>query len=340
MSDIDYDTYYAKHCVRYYGWLPAVEKYNAELKRRSLKYFTLCARQAIDVFMLEMHKLLLRDESGNLPNVVICEEDKNAAMEILNLVRPPLKEAIFQAAFQDILLFQDDKDTKGRSRGQYVKSYGIRKKLRIKEFSKRLKMFFPFDIINFDPYGNLLNPDLDSNKLYQALKNIFELQEQIDNFLLFVTTPIFDIHSDTESRLRRTFECNVSSYATIRATLESSLDTSEYDNIDVTKRIVIGFAKSVVISAAKSEGWNHKHHGIFVYENLRRKKMLSLVVQFAKAHGSPDKSLYIQDIIRIIKQMPQCYSRKESCTNQEVKAHLQRVIEFREKSRKEYIKTS
>jgi len=201
-------------------------------------------------------------------------------------------------------------------------------------------MFFPFDIINFDPYGNLLNPDLDSNKLYQALKNIFELQEQIDNFLLFVTTPIFDIHSDTKSRLRRTFECNVSSYTKIRAALESSLATSEYDNIDVTKRIAIGFAKSVVISVAKSEGWNHKHYGIFVYERAAGGKLLSSVIQFSKAHGSSDESLYIQDIIRIIDQMPQCYPYRESCANQEVKGHLQKVIEFREKSRKEYIKTS
>lgn len=336
MSDIDYDTYYVKHCVRYYGWLPAAKKFNAELRRRSLKYLTLCARQAIDVFMLEMHKLLLRDESGNLPNVVICEKGKNAAMEILNLVRPPLKEAIFQGALQDILLFQDDEHTRGLSPGQYVRSFEIRKRLRIKELSKRLKMFFPFDIINFDPHENLLNPDLNNNKMYQSLKKIFELQEQIDNFLLFVTTPIFDIHSDSESRLKDEFESNVSLHTEIRDALQSLFGTPSYHDIDENKKIAISFTKSVVISAAKGEGWDHKHHGIFVYENLSRKKMLSSVVQFSKVHTISDESVYVDDIIQIIEQMPKYYSYEDSIKNQEVKEHLEKIKKYREKIRNEY----
>lgn len=338
MRDIDYDKYYAKHCARYYGWLPAIEKYKVEFNRRSLKYFTLCARQAIDVFMLEIEKLLLRDESKRLPNVVICEKDKNVALEILNLVRPPLKEAVIQGALEDILLFQDDNRTRGISPDTYVRNREIRDRLRIKMLSERLKMFFPFDIINFDPYGNFLNPDLNRNKLYQSLRKIFELQEQVSAFLLLVTTPIFDIHPDSDSQLRIDFESNVSKHKKIHDVLLSSVHTIAYDEIKNKKRIAIGFAKSIVLAAAKSTGWNCEHQGIYVYQNEHGNRFLSSVAKVYKTHVSLDESAYVEDIIRIIKDMPEYYSYKDSLKNKEVIEHLEKIKKYRKEVKNEYRK--
>lgn len=335
MSDIDYDKYYVKHCARYYGWLPAIEKYKEELNRGSLKYFTLCARSAIDVFMLEMKGLLLRDESKKLPNVVICENDKGAAIEILNLVRPPLKEAVIQGPLEDILLFQDDEQTKGLSPDAYVKNFRIRERLRIKMLSERLKMFFPFDVINFDPYGNLLDPGLRKNRLYQCLKKIFELQEQISTFLLLLTTPISCVHTDCASRLRADFEANVHRYKKIRDVLLSSLHTIGYDEIEDKKRIAIGFAKSIVLATAKNTGWNCEHQGIYVYQNKHGNRFLSSITKVYRTQSSPDESVYIDDIIRIIKDMPKYYSYKDADTNLEVIKHLEEVKKYREKVRKE-----
>lgn len=340
MSNIDYDKHYPKHCVRYYGWLPACKALKELIERESIKYFTLCAKQAIDVFMLELEGILLRDQNRKLPNVIICEKERRDAVEIFNLVRPPLKEAIIVGELERILTFQDTEETRERSTDEDDRSRRIREQLRIKALFGRLKGYFPFDIINFDPHGNLFNPARENNRLYHSFNKIFELQEGIDTFLLFVTTPISDIHQDTESRLKSEFESNVSLHANICAALQSSLGTIAYNEIEENKRIAIGFAKSVVISAARTKGWDHKHQGIFVYKSLSKRKMISSVIQFSKAHTSPDESIYIEDIVRVIEKMPKYYSYEDSIENEEVKEHLEKIKEYRERIRNEFRETS
>ena len=339
MRDIDYDTYYAKHCARYYGWLPASKAYQGQIKKNSLKYFTLCAKEAIDVFMLELEGVLLRDQNRKLPDVVICEKEPRDAAEIFKLVRPPLKEAILIGELEKVLTFQDTEETRGLSPDEDVRDHRIRRLLRIKGLSERIKEYFPFDIINFDPYGNLLNPDNKANILYQSFERIFELQKSINRFLLFVTTPITYIHSNFQYQFRSDFESNISRYPEIQDTLLSSLDTTVYDEIDETKRIALSFAKSIVMRIARSKGWDSEHKGIYIYQNRDLRKMLTSVVQFSKAHAAPNESIYVKEVIRAIEQMPEYYSYDDSLKNQEVKKHLERIIRFREESRSEYSET-
>jgi hypothetical protein len=340
MRDIDYNTYYAKHCARYYGWLPASKAYQVQIKKKSLKYFTLCAREAIDVFMLELEGVLSRDENRKLPDVIICEKKASVAAEILDLVRPPLREAILVGELEKILTFQDTEETRGLSPDEDVRDHRIRRLLRTKGLSERIKEYFPFDIINFDPYGNLLNPDLEDNKLYESLMRIFELQKPIITFLLFITTPISDIHPDCEARLKTNLDSNVTAHPEIHAALLSSVGTIAYDEIDENRRKAFGFAKSVVMPVARSKGWKCEHHGICVYESPSRRRMLSSVIQFSKGLSAPNESAYVEDIVRVIQRMPEYYSHEDSLENQEVKRHLEKIIEFREKSRSEYKETS
>jgi hypothetical protein len=151
MSGPNYDTYYAKHYARYNGWLPASVEYKRLLGRRPLKYFTLCAREAIDIFMLELEGVLSRDQNGNLLNVVICEFDQRAALDIFRLVRPPLREAILVGKLEEILLFQDTAETRELSPDEDYKDMGLRALMRIKRQSEQVKNHFPFDVINLDP---------------------------------------------------------------------------------------------------------------------------------------------------------------------------------------------
>lgn len=336
MSNIDYDTYYAKHCARYYGWLPASKAYRELIEKESLKYFTLCAKEAIDVFMLELEGVLLRDQNRKLPNVIICEKEPRDAAEIFKLVRPPLKEAILVGRLEEILTFQDTEETRGLSPDEDVRSRRLRKLLRIKDLAERIGRYFPFDIINFDPVGNLLNPDLEDNKLYQSLSRIFELQEPTTTFLLFITTPIFHIHPDSEARMRNNIESNVTAHPEIRTALLSSVGAIAYDDIDQNKRTALGFAKSVVIPVARSKGWECAHQGIYVYESPSRNRILNLVIRFSMPRTAPDESVHIEDIVRIIQEMPEYYSHEYSLENQEVREHLERVKEYREQVRNEY----
>ena len=333
---MNYDENYPKHCARYYGWLPASKEYRKKIKGKPLKYFTLCAKEAIDVFMLELEGVLERDQNRKLPDVVICEKNPRDAAEILKLVRPPLKEAILIGELEKILTFRDTDETIGLSADEDVKDYSIRKLLKIKALSERVKEYFPFDIINFDPYGNLLDPAPRENELYQSFTKIFELQESINTFLLFVTTPITHIHPDFQSKFKKNLRFNVSKHPKIHTALLWSISTIDYDEIDDDKRTSIGFAKSIVIPAARSEGWNSEHKGIYIYQKRHSTKMLSSVIQFSKAGDVSDESVYVEDIVRVIEQMPEYYSYADSLKKQEVKEHLEKIIEFREKSREEY----
>ncbi len=333
---MNYDTYIGKHCARYYGWLPASKEFKNLIDKPSLKYLTLCACQAIDVFMLELEGVLQRDERKRLPNVIICEKDPGDAAEIFRVVRPPLQEAIIVAPLEDMLTFKDTDETKGLSPEAYVRDRSLRRLLRIKGLSQRIKQHFPFDIINFDTYGNLLNPAPERNRLYQAFERIFALQQGADEFLLFVTTPISDIHPDVESSLKVGLESNVSSYARVRRALESSAGTVRYQEIDEKKRIAVGFAKSLVIPAAQRTGWDHNHRGIFVYDAPSGRTMLSSVVEFTKASAGSTGPTYLDDIIRVIEHMPRYYSYEDSLQDNEVKDHLQKVKEYREGVRSEY----
>lgn len=342
MSGPDYDTYYAKHCARYYGWLPASTSYISQLSRKrrgSLNYFTLCARQAIDVFMLELEEVLSRDQAGELSNVIICEKIERAAGEIFRLVRPPLRNAILVGELERILLFEDTPETRGLSLDTDTRNKELRIQLNYKRLSERMQAYFPFDIINLDPHGNFLKPDIEGNKRCRSFKRILELQEPADDFLLFLTTPIFDIDPDFEARLRDSITSNAATYPEVHDAMMTTIGTVACDEIDELKRTALGFAKSVVLPMARENGWECEHQGMFVYDRPSGGRILNSVIRFSKVDSAPDNTVYVQDVVRIIRQMPEYYSHAGSLENQEVRAHLERVIEYREQIRNEFRET-
>lgn len=334
---IDFDTYYPKHCARYYGWLPAAKEYTEQIQR-SPKYFTLCGAQAIDVFMFEMEGVLVRDDKNRkLPGVIVCEQNEEAWTEIIDVVRPPVQEAVILGNLQEILTFEDDEDTRDRSPDEDEPSFEIRKKLSRKGKFQQLKKHLPFDIINFDPWESLVSAPLEENQLYEAFKKVFALQERVDSFLLLITTKITDIDSTVQSRFKEDFESNVSNHPQIGEALLSSVNTTTYHSIDENKRRALGFAKSIVMSAARSEEWNCEHQGIYIYESKPHGAiMLSSVVKLSKSDVPPDETVHVEDILRIIEDMPKYYPYKEACSNQEVVEHLRKIREYREEIRNQY----
>ncbi len=336
MSEPNWDTYHCKHCARLYGWLPASKEYLKLAKKTTIKYFTLCATQAIDVFMFEMEELLSRDKkTGTLPNVIICEGDPRKVSEIFKVVRPPIKEAIIIGKLQDVLTFEDDEYTRTTPYSTFEPeiNYAKRKRLMLKQSFERLRQYFPFDIINFDPCDNLLNPDITENRLCKALERIFELQHSTDKFLLFITTPLFDIAAGSTKKLKEDYQNNVSKYPKIGKAMLSSVKTIDYDGIDENKRLAIGVAKSIVLRVARDKGWECEHKGIYIYDNESGNRFLNSVTLCTKVSSGPSETSYVEDVIRIIKDMPTYYSYTQSSSDQSVKEHLKRVVEFRKQSR-------
>ncbi len=331
--------YCGKHCARYYGWLRASKEYKEQFPSKALKYFTLCAKEAIDIFMLEKEGVLSRDENGNLPNVIICESKREDAIEIFDVVKPPMKGAIIVGKLEELIMHEDDDEIKQLLKeGESAKpSKEQRAKLYIHEKAYQLKSQFPFEIINFDAYGNFLNPNNPGNKLlYLSFKKIFELQKPTKSFLLFVTTPITHIHINFQTSFRKNFESNVSTHTKIKEALLSSIGKIDYKDIDYNKKIALNFAKSIVMPAARKEGWESEHKGIYIYENRDSRKMLNSVVQFSRRNITLSESVYIEDVVRVIEKMPEYYSYKDALNNAVVKGHLKEVQKYREKIQDEF----
>ena len=175
MNSIDWDNRYIKHCVRKNGWLPASLEYMKRVKKESIKYFTLCDSQAIDIVMLEKAGILKRDMNGKLPNVIICEGDPNKLIDIYRVVKPPLDEFIINEKLEDLLTLRGivEVEMSGAAKFDTPRGKEERKRIRLYRRFEKFKMCLPFDIINFDPSNSLLDRTIDSNRLYQALESFF-----------------------------------------------------------------------------------------------------------------------------------------------------------------------
>ncbi len=335
MSPIDYDQDVPKHCVRYRGWLPACKDQKERTKnRRPLKYFTLCAKQAIDVFMLEMEGILQRDRRGCLPGVIVCEAREDEAVEIRRLVRPPVGDALIVGRLEDILTFQDTPETLAVPPDGEVRDKQLRRLLNIKRNAQRLGECFPFDVVNFDPYGSLVAPRLEANDLYLAFCRLFELQLAAEDFLLLLTTPVNSADAAVRAEFRERFDANVADHESIRDAVMSRHGTTEYDRINQTERVAVEVAKSIIIPPARANGWSHKHRGAYVYQRGGGHTMLSLVVEFHR--GEDNVCEYVEDVVRIVNDMPAYYGPNDAAADAEVKKHLEEVITYREQVRAEY----
>ena len=330
----DYDNHPEKHYVRYLGWLPASKDYKRRNSNKPLKYFTLCAKQALDIFTLEKEGVLQRDGNKNLPNVIVCEKYDTQAAEIFKVVRPPLQNAIIIGLLEELILYEDNRDIisileKLQTGERLIKRE--REKLRIREKSNLLKNEFPFDIINIDACSSFLNTELTQNKMCQALKKIFELQRPTQSFLLFITNPIRSdgIDSAAIRQLKTDFQSNRSHYKEIDTAIKMTFGNGAYyETIPEENRISFCFAKSVVMPAAI--GWSHKHHGIFIYSSPDGTKMMSSIIEFTKINQEKDETNYLNEIIRIIKEMPISYSKLDEPTKNRINQHFKSVKQYRD----------
>lgn len=333
-----YDNYYSKHAVRYYGWLPASRNFQRKYKRKKIKYFTLSDIEAIDIFMLEKEGVLNRNKNQFLEDVVICESDEDKIERIFEVVRPPLINAIFHEKLQNLLNFKDDNQTFGLNLSDPKSDQvnrNVRKKLLLKDKALRLQNLFPFDIINFDTYENIFYP----NKLiFKAIEKIFEFQKGIENFLLFINTPIDTIPQEMEEIFIKDYNNNLTSHPEIKNASSKIFYTNDYEQIhEKDQKISIGFGKSIIAKLAKKYNWKTNHNGIYIYENDQKRKLLSGVIEITKLEDTNDISWYVKDIVNIIQSMPtNYYSYKDSIANKEIVNNLADIIDYRNKIQREY----
>lgn len=195
-----------KHYVRTKLWLPYCQERLSALRKgkktRRLRYFTFCAAGAIDVLMLNVHKVVLTSSGDKFDNVTFFDKDPESVNETAKNIPgasgfPGDFTAIVQAFNQsDIDLFDSENplspleaehDTLETEKRQILRS-------QFKSFILR----FPFDVINLDLEELIFKQrEPPPGKVINTLRKILDWQkrpingvDEIKEFTLFFTTQI------------------------------------------------------------------------------------------------------------------------------------------------------
>ncbi|MBN1695129.1 hypothetical protein JW879_07000 [candidate division WOR-3 bacterium] len=284
--------------------------------------------------MLEMAGVLPRDQNGKLPNVFVCEDIESKAWEISKLLKPPIQEAIIPANLEDLLTFEDDEYTKNTPIGTFEQDKVKRLRLQLKERHERFKKYLPFDIVNFDPCGSVLEKALEVNRLYLSLEKLFEFQKKTDIFLLFVTTNISKIHIAVEKKFEKDYSENLKKHLDLKEVINKQLGGIEFRKIPEVYKKSICFVKSIIIPIARKTGWYCEHKGIIIYENPDKTKMLASAVLCTSVKSTQNESVYINDLIGVIKGKVSYHSYAEALKDKPLKDDLEKIKKYREQIRK------
>jgi len=163
-----------KHFVRICGWVDAARNRLDELRAKNarreygLRYFTLCGKDGIDIFLFKRWELITDDGRG-FPSIFYCESYYPSFAE----VRPFL----------------------GRTRGKRMEFEVL---VRQNWFEKHIRKC-PFDVVNLDFSGSCFpREDPPFSKTLRSILTLVELQKGHE-FDLFVTFKALRSHENEEA---------------------------------------------------------------------------------------------------------------------------------------------
>lgn len=368
MRHIDFTKDPLKHYVRKYGWLEASKRQREEigdrLKEIPLRYFTFCAADAIDVFMLLREGILTRShETGRLEEVYFCERNPANFGKIASLIGSP--EQGFQGEFQEIVLFEDDEDTKGIEYGDDIPySPGLWEKLSRKDANRRLREAFPFDIINLDVCGvtfpfrpGVMKPLMDA--IFQILEwqtvskfSIKQHQFLCDRFTLFLTS---HIDADRTNQLAiQLLESQVVNNIKTYLDFESAF-VEKYGHKKVNQLIkrkfpeffCVAFPKYIIQRALSEFGWKVTSGPTFLYKRFYpkgEKKEYQIMHTVSVYERIPESQLrddatktseYIQSVTQLVNDGAEWVDDivKHPNVSLELAEDLKQIVELRDRRR-------
>lgn len=305
MKGPNYDNDVIKHYVRRKGWIEPFVKIYRKVERdfsskkrpERFKYLTFCAKNAIDVFLLEKEKILYRDPKTNrLVNVYFCEENDEDFIIIQSLIGSASQG--FFGNFAKLLFGNYNSVETSDGNEEFVESEDVlkRKLIRLKESQKNLFETFPFDIINFDIYGNAFPESQDRySEQCKMFSKLLELQRggpdyEISKFLLYLTvfTPVDkkQINSKTSSEFKGILYNNLK-YDFFKNKVKEKYRTDDINSLDFHIQYVLGFLKLVVIRESYKHGWNVKLIELYCYDrkfkhNDEPYKMSCYILEFIR----------------------------------------------------------
>ena len=283
-TKLDWDKDVVKHYVRRFGWLPAASaQFAASIDaNRDPKYFTFCASNALDVFLLLNEGVLRRDPKTDVvSNTYFCEAKPDEFNRISQLIGA--HEQGFLGDFHDMILFEDDDLTRGRDLSDAGQRYSgeVRRRLNTKERHQNFTASFPFDVINLDIYGAFFPPAGGvTSPMVRSIRKLLDLQsaaaEAYDNFgsfTLFLTAHVEagKVNDEAFEQLVKMVERNRDTYSGFADALNSRFGTTDVTQIaddDFNGFYCLGLPK-LIVGEAFDRGWSVDPKFSGLYKRLR-----------------------------------------------------------------------
>jgi hypothetical protein len=307
-----------KHRKRLLHWLPHWKALAMKLGNdRAIRYFTLCARSMIDVFMLVKEGLLKIDPDNNSINrVQFCECDQEQFVEIREMIAR--EDAGFFGELENVVLFKDDDFT-----GQFptLESISVKledeslhtgqpsdlqkvEKLLLKRTHFNVRSSFPYDFINLDfcqyyyprPPGML--------RVNETVEKILDWQRRpsedgedlsLQEFVLTVTCRHdVEFPAEAEARLAELIRKNCSTSRVYKDQVEKTRGTSKVEDWVTKDRedfFFSGWPKDIA-RLAKEYGWSMEVLDYVYYRRTGDENnpyvIACLVARFSRSQSIPD----------------------------------------------------
>ncbi len=356
----DYDTDIIKHYVRKKGWVVPFRSLKNKIDRQfqlgnrvnRCKYLTFCAKNAIDIFLLEKEAILYRNPNTlRLENVYFCEQEKEDFHEISRLVGNANQG--FFGNFQNLMLTDYSAITVP---DEATLSENNSESERLLLFQKRsqenLVNTFPFDIINYDVCGNFF-PDRQNiySEQCRTFSKVLDLQKNttpygINEFLMFLTieTPVRegqvnpDIMQAFLEVIRGNLEIPDFNEHFINRFGEIDLREVEYHLL-----FTLGFLKLVLLKESYKSGWYLDLINLFCYDRIRSGepyKMSNFIILFKRDDALDNiqdfhttvptivRPSYLEQLCLYLNDYPVEVS-SEDAISENIETDLQAVVDFR-----------
>ena len=194
-----------KHCKRHDHWLPHWKALAASIDQREIRYFTLCARSMIDVFMLLSEKIIdLDQENYSIPGIHFCECDQEQFSEIKDIIAR--EDAGFFGRLEEVILFRDDdftaqcptlaSVTEKLEDERLQEDYSKIDRLQLKRTHFEVQASFPYDFMNLDFCDYYYPQPPDMLRINETVRRVLDWQRrtsedgqdvEVQNFILAVT---------------------------------------------------------------------------------------------------------------------------------------------------------
>jgi hypothetical protein len=345
-----------KHFKRRNIWLPRAKELTASLNgQRPFRYFTLCARPMIDVYMLLKENVLTVDQTERrIKGVSFCEIDQIVFPEMIELIG--MEEAGFLAKLEDLTLFDDTQNTETLDTilalDKFLDEQGeglnhqVREAVERKRQHLQFRDLFPFDFLNLDFCDRYYGNPPDVMKINFTIDKLLDWQRQqgikgngdpfsIKRFVLAITCRVDNtLTQPTSARLANIIDENANQHAPYKNALHGRgiTNIAKWSSEDPLDFFMSGWPKEIARMAFRKQ-WDIKIHDHAFYDRVndhgKGYHMVCLVVEFTQA---PICSTYLSAATYSLSKASRTEIQKQSSTDPEgakLLADLRKIVELR-----------